>query len=152
MSEPITRFFGEFRKLSNFWESDVVLDSVTYPTVEHAYQAAKTMNLEKRAWILASEWANGAKQRGAKVPLRPDWEGVKLGVMEHLLRQKFSQREFKKFLKGTEHRELVEGNYWHDNFWGQCTCSKHIGQGQNHLGKLLMKLRAELQQGLELIS
>lgn len=39
-------------------------------------------------------------------------------------------------------REIVEGNYWHDNYWGNCTCDKCKNiEGQNKLGKILMKIR-----------
>ena len=38
--------------------------------------------------------------------------------------------------------EIVEGNYWHDNYWGNCTCDKCKNiEGQNKLGKILMKIR-----------
>ena len=41
----ITRFHGEYRFLSNFYPVKVEYDGVQYPTVEHAYQAAKVMKL-----------------------------------------------------------------------------------------------------------
>jgi predicted NAD-dependent protein-ADP-ribosyltransferase YbiA (DUF1768 family) len=59
--------------------------------------------------------------------------------METLLRQKFAHPELRAKLKETNDAELVEGNWWGDRFWGVCR-----GEGENHLGKLLMKIRAEL--------
>ena len=43
--------------------------------------------------------------------------------------------------------DLVEGNRWHDNFWGRCVCRacRRIG-GANVLGTLLMQVRAELRR------
>ena len=76
---------------------------------------------------------------GRHLPLRPDWEDVKLSVMEGLLRQKFREEPFKSQLKATGDAQLVEGNYWGDVYWGVCR-----GQGENHLGKLLMKIRGEI--------
>ena len=43
-------------------------------------------------------------------------------------------------------KELIEGNNWHDVFWGKCSCPRCNGGGQNHLGKILMKVREELKQ------
>lgn len=81
------------------------------------------------------------KAWGKTVDLRSDWSEVRLQVMEDILRIKFSQEQFKQKLLATGNEELVEGNWWHDKFWGQCP----VGTGENHLGKLLMKIRKELQ-------
>ncbi len=60
--------------------------------------------------------------------------------MEHLLRQKFTTHAgLRQQLKATRPRPLVEENTWGDTFWG---VSK--GQGENHLGRLLMRIRDEL--------
>lgn len=66
--------------------------------------------------------------------------------MEEILKCKFSNENLEKKLLATGDTELIEGNYWHDNFWGQCYCSrcKYI-IGHNHLGKLLVKIRNDLQ-------
>jgi predicted NAD-dependent protein-ADP-ribosyltransferase YbiA (DUF1768 family) len=44
----ISSFTGEYRFLSNFYPCVVHLDEEVYPSVEHAYQAAKTVNPEER--------------------------------------------------------------------------------------------------------
>ena len=67
---------------------EVALDGEVYRSVEHAYQAAKTTDRERRKEV-HSLTAGGAKRWGSALPLRPDWEAVKLGVMRDLLRQKF---------------------------------------------------------------
>lgn len=59
--------------------------------------------------------------------------------MEDLLRLKFSNREVANLLILTGDEELIEGNWWGDKFWGI-----YNGEGENHLGKLLMKIRGEL--------
>jgi hypothetical protein len=79
-----------------------------------------------------------AKRRGRRATIRPDWEEVKLDVMEDLLRQKFVGLARALVMTGDE--ELVEGNTWGDRFWGVCQ-----GAGENHLGRLLMKIRSELK-------
>lgn len=140
----IKEFRGYFYFLSNFYSVDVFLDGTKYPSVEHAYQAAKTLNRTDRLRILRAKEPGFAKRLGRKVVLRPDWEDIKIDVMYNLLKQKFDKSVTNHFLIATYPKEIEEGNHWHDNFWGNCYCSKckHV-KGQNHLGKLLMKIREE---------
>lgn len=134
----IESFSGEFRFLSNFWPASVELDGDLYPSTEHAYQAAKTLDKGLRSKIRQADSPGKAKRLGGKLKLREDWETVKLGVMENILRQKFSEPLLKMKLQNTAPKELIEGNHWNDTFWGICN-----GEGSNHLGKLLMKIRDE---------
>lgn len=136
----IKQFQGPYRFLSNFYQCEVVLDNITYPSVEHAYQASKTLDRVERSRILMCSTPGDAKRRGRKVKIRENWDQIRLEVMEGLLRQKFSQEPFTTLLIKTEDRELVEGNYWGDTFWGRCD-----GEGENHLGKLIMKIRDEIR-------
>ena len=46
-------------------------------------------------------------------------------------------------LLATGGEELIEGNWWHDNFFGVCTCGPCDGKGKNNLGKILMRVREE---------
>lgn len=108
--------------------------------MEHAFQASKTVDFKKRREIAALSSPGEAKRAGKELPLRSDWEEVKLTVMEALLRQKFSFEPFRSRLFDTGSAELIEGNQWGDTFWGVCRCS-----GENHLGSLLMMIRAEIQ-------
>jgi predicted NAD-dependent protein-ADP-ribosyltransferase YbiA (DUF1768 family) len=79
--------------------------------------------------------------------MRSDWETVKLSVMQDLIRQKFRYGSvLGEMLIGTGVEMLIEGNRWHDLYWGRCDCPRHLGQGQNMLGALLMQQRAELQK------
>jgi hypothetical protein len=140
-TDMIDQFDGGYAFLSNFWPGPVVLDRVTYPTVEHAFQAAKTRNRHERESIAALPTPGAAKRAGRKVTLREDWERVKVGIMEELVRQKFADPELAGRLLATGDEELVEGNTWNDRFWGVCR-----GQGLNELGKILMRVRAELRE------
>jgi len=150
MSEPITQFMGEHRFLSNFHFVPVMFDGVEYPSTEHAYQAAKTLSMLERNEIRAAAKPGEARRLGQKVAMRPDWDEKKLGIMEVLLRQKFSYPELQEGLLATGDRDLIEGNTWHDNYWGVCRCTgDHCARSQtlglNMLGKLLVKIRAELR-------
>ncbi len=139
MSAPITSFSGNFRWLSNFYPSVVYLDGKQYPTVEHAFQAAKTDDEAARDEIRKSPRPGLAKKLGRRVRLKEDWEKVEVAEMDYLLRQKFSSPEMKKILLATGDRELIEGNYWGDTFWGVCR-----GKGENWLGRLHMNIRSDL--------
>ena len=144
----IDRFTGEYKSFSNFEVVSVVYDGLTYPTVEHAFVAAKTLNKKFRRDIalMPAHMAGLAKRRGRKVEVRPNWKKVKIDIMATLLLQKYAPKEstqrFHDLLLSTKNQILKEGNYWHDNFWGDCHCQdcKDI-EGENHLGWLLMKIR-----------
>lgn len=138
----IGAFRGAHRYLSNFYPALVILDRRTYPTVEHAFQAAKTLSPLERERIQRAGSPGNAKALGRQVTLRPDWEDVKLNVMRDLLRQKFAfGTELSRKLRATGDMELVEGNDWGDTYWGVCR-----GEGENHLGQLLMQIRQENNQ------
>lgn len=134
----IVEFKGKYRFLSNFWPAEVRLDGVVYPTVEHAYQAAKTRRPEWREKIRQCATPGQAKRMGSKVPIRPEWDAVKVAVMKDLLEQKFSRLDLYHSLLATGYEELVEQNTWGDRFWGVCN-----GTGQNRLGLLLMEIRTQ---------
>lgn len=138
----ITSFSKEYRFLSNFFPCFVKLDGITYASVEHAYQAAKTLDPKEREHIRSLSTPGQAKRAGKT--LRPDWERVKIRVMEHLLRQKFSQERFKAWLLDTGTEHLMEGNEWGDKYWG-CVWTSSGWSGENWLGKLLMYIREELK-------
>lgn len=135
----IKEFQGEYRWLSNFWPVEVVFDFITYPSIEHAYQAAKTRNIVARE-AFRNCTAGEAKRMGRTLNIREDWEAVKLVVMEGLLRQKFLTPHFREKLLATGDCQIIEGNKWGDTFWGVCR-----GKGENHLGKLIMGIREELR-------
>lgn len=142
----IDRFDGQFFFLSNFYYSDVTLDGVEYPTIEHAFQAAKTLDPEERQKVLESGSPGAAKRLGREVKMRGDWDSIKFGIMEDLIRQKFTRyTDLRQLLLDTGDAEIVEGNTWGDRLWGMTLDKNGQYAGQNYLGKLLMKVRAELE-------
>lgn len=70
----IDSFRGKYAFLSNFYPSPVELDGYVYPTVEHAYQAAKTEDVDARMSILTADKPATAKALGRGVPLREGWD------------------------------------------------------------------------------
>lgn len=135
----IDRFVGDFAFLSNFFPSTVYIDGKRYPTVEHAYQAMKTLDLNSRECIRNAKTPAIAKKLGRSVELRKDWDDIRVQIMYDLLEKKFDNPFLKPMLLATNNAVLIEGNNWNDRFWGVCR-----GTGQNKLGELLMKVRTRL--------
>ncbi len=138
----ISRFRDENDYLSNFYEAPVNYGGITYQNNEAAFQAQKVLNEEKRREF-ANLPANKAKKLGRNVLLRDDWEDVKEELMYEIVKAKFTQNPNLHWrLLNTGHQLLTEGNTWHDTFWG---VDLTTAQGENHLGKILMSVREELQ-------
>ena len=139
----INRFIDEYEFLSNFYPSPIYDNAgKEYPTVEHYFQAMKTFNPQERELIRSAESPGKAKRIGRLVQLREDWEDRKLDIMEKALIQKFQILRLREKLLATGNEELIEGNFWHDTYWGVCK-----GEGENHLGKLLMNIREKIRDG-----
>jgi ribA/ribD-fused uncharacterized protein len=139
----VAEFQGEYRFLSNFWPATIDFEGITYPSVEHAYQAAKTLDPNQRRRIAALSTPADAKREGRALALRDDWEQAKFDVMERCVREKFTRHaDLKARLLATGDATLEEGNTWGDRVWGV-----YQGQGDNRLGKILMTVRQELRTG-----
>lgn len=135
--------YGAF---SNLYRRELALDGQTFPTAEHAYQAAKARRPEVRDWILAAPSpallamaAHGLYQWD----IVPDWSRIKFDRMRAVLRAKFTQHaDLRELLLATGTARLVESGTV-DNavnrLWGEVN-----GKGKNMLGVLLMELREQL--------
>ena len=137
----IDSFRKEYYFLSNTFKCPVTYNGLTYGSSEAAFQAQKDVS---RAEEFTSPSLSGkaAKALGNSVELRKDWDSVKVEILEDIVRAKFNQHEdLKEKLLETGDKQLIEGNWWNDTFWGVCR-----GKGQNNLGKILMKLREEFTQ------
>jgi len=140
MTTPIAEFTGETRWLSNFHPCPIIWRTLTHPSVEHAYQAAKFISLDIRMQFTTGT-PGQAKRLGRTFKVRDNWQSVKLDIMHELLLQKFAIPELRDKLIATHPAQLIEGNWWGDTYWG---VSNHTGKGHNHLGRLLMQIRKEL--------
>ena len=115
---------------------------ILYPSSEHAFQAAKTLDFRvRKIFTLAGMTPGMSKHLGKAITIRPGWDQIKLTVMEEILVAKFSDFQLKKWLLETGDAELIEGSTWNDTYWGVCN-----GKGTNHLGRLLMELRDSLRE------
>jgi predicted NAD-dependent protein-ADP-ribosyltransferase YbiA (DUF1768 family) len=106
---------------------------LTFSCVESAFQACKCM---ARAHEFVNLDGYQAKKIGRQVPLRNDWNAIRVSIMEMLVKIKFDQNPMliEKLIQ--VNGDIVEENTWNDTFWGVCN-----GIGENHLGKILTKLR-----------
>lgn len=141
MSTDVMTFRGKYDFLSNMYAAAFEWDGRTYRNSEAAFQSAKSLDPNVRDQF--SEMTGVvAKREGKKVKLRGDWERVKDDIMEAVVRAKFVQNpDLLKRLIDTGDLELTEGNRWRDTYWGVDLVT---GKGENHLGIILMKIRAEL--------
>lgn len=140
--DAVEGFHGDYEFLSNFYPSVVEYEGIVYPTVEHAYQAAKTLSQKDRIRISQLKYPGQAKKAGRTLHLRDDWEQNKIRIMEYLLRKKFTgYHDLSQKLFETGDKYLEETNYWNDTFWGVCN-----GKGSNVLGNLLMKIREDIKR------
>lgn len=147
--QVIDSFRRSYFFLSNMYETTINYGGITYPTVEHAFQAAKFEDKDIKIAMSKTRSAAEIKRRGKTTKnIRSDWEDVKYDIMLDLLRIKFTEYELAHKLKNTHPYILVEGNTWHDNTWGNCICDKCVSLPyKNMLGVLLMKVRDEIISG-----
>lgn len=144
MNDVIGFYPREFYCLDNFSSFKVEWDGYLYASLEEAYQAAKFLKSapEIAEEIKKSHSAHEAQKIAFanKDKVRSDWQEVKLTIMEELLRKKLQQNPYvKQKLLQTKDYIIVEDSP-KDNFWGW----GKDRTGENHLGKLWMKLRDEL--------
>ena len=153
----ITSFCDDFTFLSNFYKTpvlgynDFLGTSYTFPCVENAYQAAKCSEHNDFVKFLTCT-PGQAKRLGRKVKMNPLFDTRKVEIMSTLVTEKFNNNpELAEKLIKTVPYSIVEGNYWHDNFWGMCMCNKCTQHknthGRNMLGEILMNIRDELVAG-----
>ncbi|MDR0397576.1 MAG: NADAR family protein [Candidatus Nomurabacteria bacterium] len=149
--------------MSKWWRLDnfAATSFNGWPTVEHAYQAAKfemgpgeTRTPEEykikesyRKMIRTASDPGIAKALAhtpqALTVVRPDWDDAKVDIMRQLLWAKVRDSNSTFVLHdlcSTGDAEIVEDSP-KDAFWGRGP----DGNGQNMLGKLWMEIRAQIQ-------
>ena len=140
--EIIREFIDAYAFLSNFYHSPVKYRNLIYLNAEAAFQAQKESCEKDKEQYTRMNPAQ-AKLVGRNCNLREDWEEIKEQTMYEIVKAKFTQNEaLARLLLATGDAYLEEGNWWHDTTWGVCN-----GVGQNKLGKILMRVREELDGG-----
>lgn len=141
--EAIREFIDAYAFLSNFYHSPVKYRNLIYLNAEAAFQAQKESCEKDKEQYTRMNPAQ-AKLVGRNCNLREDWEEIKEQTMYEIVKAKFTQNKaLARLLLATGDAYLEEGNLWHDTTWGVCN-----GVGENKLGKILMRVREELDGGI----
>ncbi len=133
--------FGEF---SNFAPFPFVIEGREWHTSEHFFQANKFDDEAYREKIRTTKSPMIAARlgRSRKVPIRRDWETIKVDIMRTAVRAKFAAHaSLQALLLSTGNEEIIEAAA-QDKFWG---CGAD-GSGENWLGRILMEIRATLRE------
>lgn len=138
--DKIDSFRGQYSFLSNFHPCEILYENLIYKSSEALYQAMKTDDHEEKRKIAILETPGQAKRAGRKLKSTRDWNNRRISCMEKTLIIKFKDPLLRKKLLETGNTELVETNDWGDKFWGISG-----GIGENHLGKLLMRVRSKIR-------
>lgn len=156
---------------SNFSNHSIIYNKLKYPTVEHLFQALKflgpdstSVDHEYAEIIRAQNTPNKAKrlarQKGVggglswqkelnkivkkyqgKAKIRNDWDDVKDDFMYQIIKLKINQHDdVRNELIATQDKKIAE-NSPTDSYWGIGS----DGQGENKLGKILMRVRSEVR-------
>lgn len=144
--EPVFFYEREFYVFSNFSAFMLEWKGILFQTSEHAYHWEKFLgNPEIQLKITNAKSAHDAFKtaRENQDKYLPNWDEIKLDVMANICREKLRQHPYvmKKLLQ-TENRLIIEDS-WRDDYWGWGPNQ----DGNNHLGKIWMKLRDEIRQG-----
>lgn len=131
--KKIDNFIGEYRFLSN-----------SYPdgpgSFEHLIQAFRCARALDAVNVLKAETPAEAIKLADTFKIRRGWDQNKYEIMYELVKIKFQNIELRCRLIETGDAELINQNTWGETYWGVCA-----GRGENHLGKILMKIRKELR-------
>ena len=130
---------AEYGWLSNFWRSSEKVGTDIYPTNEHFYQSEKAINESDRVRIRDLPSPYDALVAGRSLEqIKPDWPTLMIPTMYTGLVAKYTQNlTLKGKLLDTLNHEIHEDS--HHPFWGL--------HGQDHLGRLIMRVRTELKKG-----
>lgn len=157
----VEKFRGKYYPFSNMYplppegwlEADCDL---LVPTSEHAYMANRFVDPsiqiaianvraggdDNRSYangMAAKEMAHSFLADGHE-QIFHDYDG-RIASMERVIRQKLAvNSQILKLLLQTD-GDICEGNDWGDKFWGVCPAGSD--DGQNHLGRIYMRLRGE---------
>ena len=143
MEDILTFTTPEHRWLSNMTYVDITYDGIRFLSTENFYQAMKYQDKIVRVNVATLKPHEAKKFSRENKMTSLVFEEKKLEIMEYAQKQKYSKEPFKSKLLATGDALLEEGNWWGDKFWGVDIKTR---QGENHLGKIIMKIRDQLKQ------
>lgn len=152
----------KYAGLSNYYDSPIEYEGTMWKSNERAYQASKFTDKNYIEAIRNAHTSNDSKIFGSQnagrwskkemidaikdakmrgVVIRRDFDKIKDGIMYKINLAKYTQSDkMKKLLLSTGDSEIIEGSPF-DSYWG---CGSNL-QGQNNLGKILMRIRSKLE-------
>ena len=141
--------WGELSNMSN--DFPLTVAGISVGSSEAPYQAMRFPHQpEWQKEVLDAGHAMAAKLKSKKekrrdTGSRPDWNAVNLDVMRWVMRVKLAQhfKTIGRLLRATRDKAVVELSK-KDRFWGAVEGDDGVLRGENHLGRLLMELRAEV--------
>lgn len=153
-------FRGKYWFLSNMYPCNVTVGFetgvYTFSCAEAAFQACKNPN-EVEQFLNVDGFE--AKRRGRKVSLagtKEEWDKRKDECMELVVKAKFDQNPQLVNNLLSINGDIIEENTWNDKYWGMCRKFDHtedqtlkpvfVLEGENKLGKILMKIRSEYEK------
>lgn len=142
-------FRGKYNFLSNFYPTQFEHDGLIFQNSEQAYQYYKAENDIDKQNVLNITDPKKVKAYGHRIKMSDikSFDRTKLILMYDILYSKFKNPDLRKKLLDTNDMEIIEGNYWCDNFYGACNCNKCKDKiKHNNLGKILMKLRTAIRE------
>lgn len=141
--EPVFFYEREFYVFSNFSSFMLEWKGLVFPTSEHAYHWEKFVgNPEIQHKIITARSAHDSLKIAHEYRQQyiANWDDIKLDVMTDICRAKLQQHPYvMKKLMQTSGRPIIEDS-WRDDYWGWGPNQ----DGNNHLGKIWMKLRDEI--------
>jgi len=127
-----------YKGFSNFTTAPFMIGGEDWQTVEHYYQAMKTMDPKIQEAIRLAPRPGKAKQMGRNVEIRPDWEDVKRNIMLEAVSAKFEQNaDLLDILLSTGDRRIHENRP--DPVWGG---GPNYPNGTDWLGEFLEIVRS----------
>lgn len=142
--DPILFYEHGYYYLSNFSAFAVEWNGTVWMTAEHAYQSAKFADAKMQDLICNTRSAYEARATAYlhKELWKKDWLDIRVGIMEEIIRAKLTQHAMiREELSKTGERKIIEDSPV-DAFWGRGP----DGNGENHMGKIWMKLWDELRE------
>lgn len=173
-SKKQIKFFSPknpYFEFSNYYKKSLTINGITYCCSEHFYQSEKynypeakhyyklileadspqkskdmaslRINPNGNKWYINKKkpelgLMNDAIRKHKHLKLIDNWDILKLKVMYIAISEKFKDEDLQKILLSTGDNEIIEDSPY-DSFWGNAK------NGQNHLGKILMRVRDEIK-------
>ena len=136
--DVINQFKGEYDFLSNRFHCRIEWQGLVYGSAEAAFQASKCSDQSERKVYQGCSADKAALKGKERIPYT-GWEDARIDIMKSIIKAKFEQNPaLAKKLADTGNSILINGNNKQETYWG---VDLYSWQGENYLGKLLMKIR-----------